>query len=475
MRINDFASNLLETLQTCPPTQCLWVAYSGGLDSHVLLHALAQLQQNNSLPDRNLGRVKLRAIHIHHGLQEEADRWATHCQQICHVLGVSYQVKRVRVRLKTRESVEANARTARYDAIAQLLAPNDIVLTAQHADDQAETLLLQLLRGAGVAGLAAMPAISRLAQGWLVRPLLAYTRSQLYDYARQAHLQWIEDSSNVDTRFDRNFLRHEIIPLLQQRWPSLSDTLSRAARHQAEADELVQTLAEEDLRRVVQNDENASLLEKPGFFEKENFFYGLGSLFIPALSRLSPARQRNVLRFWLKQLGLPLPSTVQLQHIQSDMLTARAERQPMVHWHGGEVRRYHNQLFAMPNLPPIPDSSHQLSWTLPQSLRLPLGELTVNPVQGQGLALPAGTELQVRFRQGGEMFRWHGHRRPVKKLLQAAQLPPWQRPFIPLIYLDKTLVAIGNIGIADGFVAGSQEIGWEIKIAPGFQNLTGLD
>jgi tRNA(Ile)-lysidine synthase len=458
MRINDFASKLLETLLYCPPTQCFWVAYSGGLDSHVLLHALTQLHKNKSFP----GGVKLRAIHIHHGLHPEADSWAMHCQQVCSVLGVSSEVSRVRVRTGTRESVEANARTARYEAITQLIAPNDVVLTAQHADDQAETLLLQLLRGAGVAGLAAMPPVSRLGQGWLVRPLLAYTRSQLYDYARQANLQWIEDSSNVDTRFDRNFLRHEIIPLLLQRWPSLSNTLSRAARHQAEADELVQTLAAEDLR-CVHNEVNPSFLERRGFFDKENSFQRVGPLFIPALSRLSLARQRNVLRFWIKHLGLPLPSTVQLQHILSDMLTAREDRQPMVHWHGGEVRRYRNQLFAMPNLPPIPDSSHTLSWTLPQSRRLPLGELTVNEVQGRGLALPAGTELQVRFRQGGEIFRWRGHRRVVKKLLQAAQLPPWQRPFIPLIYLDNTLVALGNIGIADGFVASDQQMGWEIE------------
>lgn len=434
--MNFSIPNLLKILlHNCPPTQCLWIAYSGGLDSHMLLHALAQLR-----PRLN---QQLRAVHIHHGLQSQADDWARHCQQVCQALEIPCEVILVNVRTAPRESLEANARTARYEAIAQLLAPDDVVLTAQHADDQAETLLLQLLRGAGVAGLAAMPPVSRLGKGWLVRPLLAYSRAQLEDYARQANLLWIEDSSNADTRFDRNFLRHEIMPLLQQRWPSVSYILSRAARHQAEADELVQILAEEDLQIC------------EGNYPEQ--------LFLPALSRLSPARQRNMLRFWLKKLGLPLPSTVQLQHILSDMLSAKLDRQPLVRWRGGEVRRYRNYLFAMPNLPSAPNVSQFITWSLSQPLGLPLGELMANEVPGRGLALPAGTELQVRFRQGGEIFRWRGHQRVVKKLLQAAKLPPWQRYFIPLIYLENTLVAIPSIGIADGFVARNWERGWEIQ------------
>jgi tRNA(Ile)-lysidine synthase len=432
-------SNFLETFTCCPPTQRLWIAYSGGLDSHVLLHALAQLR-----PHLNL---ELRAVHIHHGLQSQADDWAKHCQQVCQALEIRCEVIRVKVRAAPRESLEANARSARYEAIAQLLAPDDVVLTAQHADDQAETLLLQLLRGAGVAGLAAMPPVCRLAKGWLVRPLLAYTRAELDDYARQANLHWIEDGSNADIRFNRNFLRHEIMPLLQQRWTSVSHILSRVARHQAEADELVQILAEEDLQTCegLQPDQ----------------------LSLAALSSLNQARQRNVLRFWLKKLGLPLPSTVQLQHIISDIVTAKEDRQPVVRWHGGEVRRYRKDLFAMPNLPPAPKVSQSqcFTWLLPQVLRLPLGELRANEVQGRGLALPAGTPLQVRFRQGGETFYWRGHQRVVKKLLQAAQLPPWHRSFIPLIYFENTLVAIPGIGICEKFVAidGDGERGWEIQ------------
>jgi tRNA(Ile)-lysidine synthase len=433
---NILLSHLNKILHAYPVTQCFWVAYSGGLDSHVLLHALAKLRHNET-------SFQINAIHIHHGLHPNADQWATHCQQVCKALAIPCEIIRVKVGTGPRESVEANARTARYDAIAQMIAPDDVVFTAQHADDQAETVLLQLLRGAGVAGLAAMPQVSRLAQGWLIRPFLDYTRDQLHDYAQKAQLHWIEDSSNHDTRFARNFLRHEIMPLLQQRWPSVSQVLSRVAHHQAQANELVQTLAQQDL--VICQGRTPQQLD------------------LLALSSLPLERQRNVLRFWIKQMGLPLPSTIQLEHILNDMITAKADRQPMVRWSGAEVRRYRHHLFAMPNLPPVPKPSFSLSWKLPQSLSLPLGDLKVEQIPGQGFALPIGTELQIRFRQGGEIFYWHGHRRTVKKLLQDKQLPPWQRYFIPLIYLENQLIAIPNIGITDQFVATGKKSGWQIK------------
>jgi tRNA(Ile)-lysidine synthase len=426
---------LIKILQSYPATQRLWLAYSGGLDSHVLLQSLVLVRSQLAL--------ELRAIHIHHGLHPQADQWANHCQQICQTLNVPCDVIRVKVRTAARESLEANARTARYEAIAQLLSANDLVLTAQHADDQAETVLLQLLRGAGVAGLAAMPAISRLGNGWLGRPLLAYTRAELQTYALQTNLQWIEDDSNTDTRFDRNFLRHQIIPLLQARWPHLSQTLNRVASHQAEANELTQYLAARDLA-TCQADATDELI-------------------LSALKSLTLSRQRNVLRHWFKKLSLPLPDTVQLQHILTDVVNAKFDRQPVVRWHGGEVRRYQDRLFAMLNLPSFPKNHLSQSWKLPQPISLPLGRLTTQEMSGQGLALPAGTELQICFRQGGEQFHWHGHRRLVKKLLQASQLPPWQRAFLPLIYFNQQLVAIPMLGIATGFEAQASEKGWIIR------------
>jgi tRNA(Ile)-lysidine synthase len=433
--VKTLISSLLETLQTCPSSQRIWIAYSGGLDSHLLLHTLAQL--------RSQLKSELHAIHIHHHLHPEADNWAKHCQQVCETLKIPCEIRHIQVKIAPRESLEANARTARYAAISQLLEFDDLVLTAQHADDQAETVLLQLFRGAGVAGLAAMPLISRLGLGWLVRPLLNYSRAQLHEYACQANLDWIEDPSNAETRFERNFLRHRIMPLLQQRWPSVNQVLTRVAHHQAEADELIQTLAKQDWQTC-----------------KE--LAGPNQLFLPMLLRLNPARQRNVLRFWLKQLKLPLPSTSQLQHILTDILTAKPDRQPLVQWQGAEVRRYHHHLFAMPNLPLPPKCLDSLNWTFPHPLSLPLGELVVTESQEGGLVLPSGTTLQVHFRQGGETFYWHGHHRKVKKLLQAEHLLPWERPFIPLIYIKDTLIAIPEIGIRDGFVT-TEKKGWNLQ------------
>jgi tRNA(Ile)-lysidine synthase len=432
----NLVTHLVEVLSTYRDTQQIWLAYSGGLDSQVLLHAIAQLR--SQLPQQ-----QLRAVHIHHGLHPQADHWANHCQAMCQAVAIPCEIIHVQVRQAPRESLEANARTARYQAIAQLLDPADIVLTAQHADDQAETVLLQLFRGAGVAGLAAMPVVTRLAAGWLIRPLLNYTRAQLYAYAQQVQLQWIEDSSNADVQFDRNFLRHQIIPHLQQRWSGISQTLSRVARHQAEAHELLQDLAKIDWETCRTKH--------------------LSQLNLAALAALSPARQRQVIRYWLNQCQLPIPSSVQLQQLLHNLVSAKTDRQPVVRWRGVEVRRYRQLLFAMPPLPPQPAISYQLTWSLPQVLALPLGQLSAILVSGQGLALPSDTVLQVRFRQGGEIFHWHGHQRVVKKLLQGLQLPPWQRHFIPLIYLNNTLVAIPKIGVRDELRASAGQMGWEIR------------
>ncbi|WP_069472126.1 tRNA lysidine(34) synthetase TilS [Candidatus Marithrix sp. Canyon 246] len=405
--------SLPDILHICPSTKRLWVAYSGGLDSHVLLHLLAQSD------------LQLRAIHINHGLNPDADYWAEHCQKVCKALDVPCDIIKVKVEVAARESLEAKARTARYQAILQTITPDDVVLTAQHADDQAETLLLQLLRGSGVAGLAAMPEN----KGWLVRPLLGYTRAELYQYAQAANLKWIEDSSNADTRFDRNFLRHEIMPRLQQRWASVSHIISRAASHQAEANELIQELAAQDLQQCQGHKADILSLDK--------------------LSKFSAARQKNVLRFWIKKLALPSPTTKQLQQIVSNLMTAKADSQPLVSWQGAEIRRYRRNLFAMPNLPPPPSPTKTIKWLVSSpSPRLPLGNLKLTQ------ALPSGTELEIRFRQGGEVIRLNKHQRVVKKLLQAAGLPPWQRQFIPFIYLDNVLVAIPGI---------AEENGWDIE------------
>jgi len=431
-------TTLLNILRECPPTQRMWIAYSGGLDSHVLLHALSQLRHR--LPNPPCGPTfDLRAIHIHHGLQPEADAWAKHCQSVCQELELGCEVVKVNAHAGARESPEARARQARYEAIAQLLSCHEVVVTAQHADDQAETVLLQMLRGSGVAGLAAMPKLGRFQEGWLMRPLLAYTRAQLYEYAQEQQLHWLEDPSNCDTRLDRNFLRHEIMPGLRRRWPTVSHTLSRVAKQLADANELIEVLAEQDWVACQGN--------------------SIDQLDLPKLTCLALARQRQVLKLWLKKLNLPAPASVHIQQILEEVLPARGDRQPLVTWPGGEVRRYRQHLFAMPNLP-SPDPQ-PLSWSFPQPLKLPLGWLVAHELPSGGVVIPPQASLQVRFRQGGEICRWRGHQREVKKLFQEAAILPWLRPFIPLIYIENTLIAVPRIGNCEAWESG--ERGWEIS------------
>ncbi len=422
-------SNLLKTqlsdfLAPFPTTQNIWIAYSGGVDSHVLLHLAQQTLS-----------TKLHVIHIHHGLQVQADDWARHCSQICQQLQVDFHLIHVQININCGDSIEALAREARYQAIQNIIAENDLVLTAQHANDQVETILLQLFRGAGVAGLAAMPSLSRLGLGWLGRPFLTCSRQKILDYAKQHQLQWVEDVSNQNSRFERNFLRHEIIPKLSQRWSHITQTLQRVAQHQAEANQLLQELARQDLQ-------TCTTLQQ--------------SLKIEPLQNLSIARQRNVIRYWLKSKNFIMPSALHLQQILTECIQAKPDAQPLIKWKNVEIRRYQNTLFAMSTLPSIPQKGIVFKWHPDKILTLPIGKLTAILTKKSGLQTQG--ELKIKFRQGGEKLYLRGHLRSVKKLLQQSYIPPWLRPFIPLIYLDNQLVAIPRIGIDERFQA--QDEGW---------------
>ena len=261
------------------PAGPLVVGYSGGMDSHVLLVWLAQFVRLNP-------GYSLQAVHVHHGLNPHSDAWAEHCLRICRELNVSCVVERVTVSQSRRESLEACAREVRYQALARHLAQGGTLLTAHHQDDQLETLLLALKRGAGVRGLAAMPSRQPFATGELVRPLLDCSRARLLEWARQHQLRWIEDDSNQDERFDRNFLRAQILPLLQERWPSFGRTASRSAELCGEQEALANEVAASDLIVCQQAD---------------------GSLLLAELARLSPPRRHNLLRYWLRRLSGAVP------------------------------------------------------------------------------------------------------------------------------------------------------------------------
>lgn len=434
------SEHVLKVLAGLPPAAGYWVAYSGGLDSRVLLELLAE--HRAALPG------PLGAVHVDHGLHPDAPRWAEHCARVCRGLDLHLVQLRVDAAANGGESPEAAARRARYGALARWLPAGHCVLTAHHRDDQAETLLVQLLRGSGPRGLAAMPLAAPLAAGTLVRPLLEVDRTILRAEAQTRGLQWIDDPSNADTDYDRNLLRHRIMPVLRARWPSAAASLARSARHCADTAELADTLGAMDMQ--------AAQGAVPG------------TLGLEALRGLAPARQRNVLRYWLRREGLAAPSTAVLARIADDLPRARGDAEPRVCWPGGEVRRYRDQLYALQGLPSV-DRSAEYSWRPDSPLELPAaaGTLDAVPVTGSGLAarfLRPG-RLRVRFRRGGEIFRPQGraHRRPLKKLFQEAGVPPWERERVPLLYIDGELGAVAGFWVGEGFQAHGDEPGMELR------------
>lgn len=402
----------------------VWVAYSGGLDSHVLLHALAQLREQLS--------ISVQAIHIAHGLQPEAESWPAHCRRVCAALDVPLTVVDVNAHPMAGESPEAVARAARYEALAERVRAEQILVTAQHKQDQAETLLLQLLRGAGARGQSAMPEVSRLGSGRLVRPLLMVTQGSLNQYADENGLQWLEDASNKDVRFDRNFLRHDVMPVLRSRWPQIDHTLSRVAGLQAETEQLLNELASSDMISVGDQAQRLS---------------------IPALLALTPPRQRNLLRYWLHSQGMRLPSERKLRQVQADLLTAGADKNPCISWEGVELRRYRTWIYAMPPLSDF-DARTRLEWKLGQILTLPgeMGQLSARASQGQGIQaeMVASGSVSVMYRQGGERIKPLGrdHHHSLKQLFQEAGIPTWQRDRTPLLYVNDELAAIANLCVS---------------------------
>ncbi len=410
------SDKLLLQLPALHPHQVLWIGYSGGLDSTCLLYALSRLKQDGHLTN------PIKAVYIHHGLSPNADFWQFHCQHNCQQWGIDFEAVSVNGEAKKGESPEAAAREARYQAFRERLGKGDVLFTAHHQDDQAETLLIQLLRGSGVKGLAAMPVLSAFDKGMLCRPLLNFSRQALQAYATGEHLDWIEDESNQSDAFDRNYLRNRIMPLLMERWPAVSQTLARSAAHCAEAAELLQQQAEQD-------------------FVSLRISHYQDQLPVDVVLALSPSRQRNLLRHWVTKLALPLPSAQQLQQITQNLLTAKEDGEPCVKWPGAEMRRFDGWLYLMKPLS-YHDSSQEIFWPAEQS-QLHIQSLG-KVIQRSELMRGRKTDLTVKFRQGGERIQLPGreHHTTLKKFLQQQGIPPWMRDRLPLIYQGDKLIDV---------------------------------
>jgi tRNA(Ile)-lysidine synthase len=433
------ADALFSKLPVLTKNQRLVVAYSGGLDSLVLLHALTQLR------DSQITHFELEAIHVHHGVNARADDWVSHCQHICEQLQVPLAVRYVELG-ETQANLENQLRDARYQIFAEQLNSGDMLVLAHHADDQAETLLLRMLRGAGPQGLAGMPVQRPLGEGCLLRPLLDFSRAELELYAQQHQLSWVEDDSNVDTRFDRNYLRHEVIPKLAERWPRVRETFSRNAQVSTEAAITLNYFLERELRPVMAQNQ--------------------GGLVCDWLLGFEPALQRNLLRGWLKKLNLPLCGAKHLQQIVDEVASAATDANPLLCWSGVEVRRFKGVIYALKPLAEY-DAKAVFEWTIPQSLSLSGagGRLCIEQHVGQGLLVTDGASVSVRFRQGGEYCRLagRGHGKLLKKLLNELQVPPWLRDRVPLIYIDNELAAVADLCICEGFQAAAGHTGFLVQ------------
>lgn len=413
------------------------VGLSGGLDSVVLLHAVTTLAGDFEL--------EVSAIHVDHGLQEVAADWTRFCSGLCADLGVPLKIERVRVDRASGQGVEAAARAARYAVFAEVEA--DFLALAHHQDDQVETLLLQMLRGAGSKGLSAMPIARSLggSKVQLLRPLLNLTRSQLAQFATANGLQWIEDESNADLDLDRNFLRHNLLPVLQQRFPAYRSTLSRASRNFAEAAELAEILGRQDLQQARSGE----------------------GLLVETLASWPAARALNALRCFFRESGHAAPRRSVLTEALRQTVEARQDAEVQVDSGNFSLRRYRGVLFIVRNLH-LPHDWRSV-WQGQKRIDLPvgLGELRFERSIGSGLSAKAlrGNQVSVAFRSGGECIALADNRphRELKKHYQEAGVAPWQRERTPLVYCERRLVFVPGLGTAAEFQARDGEESWCIE------------
>lgn len=413
----------------------LTIALSGGIDSVVLLHVLATLSKQL--------QFTLSAVHVNHGISSNATLWSRFCCNLCHSYGISIFVAYLQIKKEAGASLEAIAREERYRIFSHIQA--DYVVLAQHLDDQAETLLLQLFRGAGVKGLSAMPIVRKQvsdAAPQIFRPLLEVSRSRIEAYARQHKLNWIVDESNDSNTFNRNFLRHEILPILKTRYPNYPKTLLRTSRHLSEASFLLDELAEID----------------------SAYCRALGKLQVENLRKLSFPRAKNLLRYTLLNYGVTLPSTAKIENILNQLLSIGMDNQFHINLGETEIRCYKGIIYMLPGKTSFQEPK-QCIWRGEAYLALPHLHGTIRFTQVRNLGISQqkllNEPITVRSRSGGERFTpaCNRPRRSLKNLLQETAIPPWERINIPLLFCGEKLIWVPGIGIDCEFQVNSDETG----------------
>jgi tRNA(Ile)-lysidine synthase len=415
------------------------VALSGGVDSVVLLHLLHQLQKTQNFT--------LKASHVHHGLSKNADKWVKFCEKLCTKLSIPLDVNYVKLPQKKSLGIEGEARQLRYEKL--LTSKTDLVVLAHHEDDQAETFLLQLIRGAGVKGLSSMAHFDDIRKLW--RPLLNTSRSDIESYAKKHQLKWIEDESNQNTDFDRNFIRSKVLAILKNRFSHIIKVISRSSAHLAEAQNLLDDLAKLDLKNSLKSCNYKHKLQ------------------VKTLDKLSNSRAKNILRYWLEINDQLMPSKDLLDELLRQVLTAKKDATIKIQISKNfEIRRYKDEIYIVKkNLKG--QKNYEIIWKGESEILLPNGaQLNFKKVKGRGINFKFldNQKLKIRNRQGGEFFKPDSKRptKKIKQLLQESDLPPWEREFFPIIFVGDELAAVPNFGIDQKYQAGHQITGLEVNL-----------
>lgn len=409
------------------------IAYSGGVDSHVLLHLMSQFPE-----------ATLKVVHINHGLQDQADLWQQHCREVCEALSLDFESEKVTIN-NIGKGIESAAREARYHILEQYIDGETCLLTAHNLDDQSETFLLRLMRGAGVKGLAAMSLKRKFSKGIQLRPLLFTSRKDIEAYANAHELEWVEDTSNKDTKFDRNYLRHEIMPRLTMRWSQAKRSIQSSVKHMQQTEILLMEYAAEDFRSIIasrRRTDPGGLTNVSGLprhsAPHDDVIPRLDSgiqknliLNCKKLSEFSDVRIFNIIRYWLTQLNLVMPSKKQLEHVLSDCINGSDAAEPCVRCGDYEFHRYRGGLYLV---------------FLEEEVVFNLNNIDIPESFDRD-------KFSVRYRQGGEKIKLPGreHHSLLKKLFQEWGIPPWLRDKVPLVYYNDELVAIIGYAVAEHF------------------------
>jgi tRNA(Ile)-lysidine synthase len=435
--LNSALDTWHQSIESAPQ---LLVAVSGGLDSMLLLTLLAE----------RVNSKQLTAVHINHDISENAGNWQAQVAQYCQQLGVLFVTEKITL-INSGEGLEAEARNARYEVFERLLEPNGLLFLGHHADDQVETVLYRLMRGSGAKGLSGMPNKRVLGKGYVVRPFLDCAKSALENEAQLRNLTWIEDESNLDSRFDRNYLRNAVIPKISQRWPDYSQSIKRTAELSSESDQLAKELAVLDLQALELKEERAGW-----------------SISIKAFLMLSPLRQKNILRYWSELQSLVPPGMTIIDEVLTSVLTARQDACPEVIWQSQRWSRFKNRLYLLQCTSQEFKAEQIFSWDMQNQLDLDVSNhLRVDKQKGQGIRSTV-KQVEIRFRRGGERCKPAGrsHSNSLKKLFLEYELVPWLRDRVPLFYVDEQLIAVGDLWVCEDWLAGSDEIGqmihWQV-------------